>query len=69
MILESSLKKYEYDSDIEEGEEELEEIMEKVGEKNIKIFPHHKHISNDQVIESTCPTLSQVLDEIENLYF
>lgn len=37
--------------------------------KNIKTFPHHKHISNDQVIESTCPTLSQVLDEIENLYF
>jgi len=31
--MESSLNKYKYDSDIEEGEAELEEIMKKVGEK------------------------------------
>jgi len=33
--------------------------------KELRTFPHHKHTERDKVIESACPTLEQVFDEIE----
>ena len=35
--------------------------------KEIKTFPHHKHIGSEKVIESLAPTLGEVLQEIEGL--
>lgn len=35
--------------------------------RDIVTFPHHKHTSSGQVIESFAPELNQILDEIEKL--
>ena len=35
--------------------------------KEIKTFPHHKHMGSEKVIESFAPTLGKVLQEIEGL--
>ena len=35
--------------------------------KEIKSFPHHKHIGSKKVIQSFAPTLGEVLQEIEGL--
>lgn len=34
--------------------------------KEIKTFPHHKHLRSEKVIEAAEPTLDEVLQEIEN---
>ena len=35
--------------------------------KEIKSFPHHKHLGSEKVIQSFAPTLGEVLQEIEGL--
>ena len=35
--------------------------------KEIKTFPHHRHVSSEEVIESLAPSLSEVLQEIEGI--
>jgi hypothetical protein len=35
--------------------------------KNVATFPHHKHTTSGQAIESTIPPLKNVLEEIEKL--
>jgi hypothetical protein len=35
--------------------------------KEIKTFPHHKHMGSEKVIGSLAPTLGEVLQEIEGL--
>jgi len=35
--------------------------------REIQTFPHHKHTPSKKVIEATCPTLEQVLDEIDDM--
>lgn len=35
--------------------------------RSVPTFPHHKHINENIVIESFCPTLEQVLNEIEEI--
>ena len=35
--------------------------------KEIKTFPHHKHLSSEKVVEAIAPTLCEVLQEIEVL--
>ena len=35
--------------------------------REITTFPHHKHILLNKVIEASCPTLAQVLDEIHDM--
>ncbi len=35
--------------------------------REIDTFPHHKHIFSNKVIEASCPTLPQVLDEIHDM--
>ena len=35
--------------------------------KEIKTFPHHKHLVSEKVIESLAPTLGEVFQEIEGL--
>ena len=36
--------------------------------KNLKTFPHHKHIKEDSIIESHQVELSDVISEIEEIY-
>ncbi len=35
--------------------------------KEIKTFPHHKHLGSEKVIESFAPSLGEVLQEIEGI--
>ena len=35
--------------------------------KEIKTFPHHKHLGSEKVIESLAPSLSEVIQEIEGI--
>jgi len=35
--------------------------------KEIKTFPHHKHLGSEKVIESLAPSLGEVLQEIEGI--
>ena len=35
--------------------------------REIQTFPHHKHTLSNKVIEAFCPTLAQVLDEIDDM--
>ena len=35
--------------------------------KEIKTFPHHKHMGSEKVIESFAPALGKVLQEIEDI--
>ncbi len=35
--------------------------------KEIKTFPHHKHLGSEKVIESIAPRLGEVLHEIEGI--
>lgn len=35
--------------------------------REIKTFPHHKHIHSNNVIEASAPAFAQVLDEISDL--
>lgn len=35
--------------------------------REIGTFPYHKHTGSNMVIEAPCPTLSQVLDEIDDI--
>ena len=35
--------------------------------REIPTFPYHKHIHQNIVIESVCPTLEQIMDEIEEI--
>jgi hypothetical protein len=35
--------------------------------KEIKTFPHHKHLGSEEVIESLAPSLAEVLHEIEGI--
>ena len=35
--------------------------------KEIKTFPHHKHMGSEEVVESIAPSLSEVLQEIEGI--
>ncbi len=35
--------------------------------RKIKTFPHHKHTPSDRVVEAVCPSLVQVLDEIDDM--
>jgi len=33
----------------------------------MQTFPHHKHILSNKVVEASCPTLAQVMDEIDDI--
>ena len=35
--------------------------------KEIKTFPHHKHMGSEEVVESIAPSLNEVLQEIEGI--
>ncbi len=35
--------------------------------KEIKTFPHHKHMGSEEVVEALAPSLSEVLQEIEGI--
>ena len=35
--------------------------------KEMKTFPHHKHMGSKEVVESLAPSLSEVLQEIEGI--
>ena len=35
--------------------------------RKMQTFPHHKHTLSNEVIEASCPTLAQVLDEIDDM--
>ena len=37
--------------------------------KETKTFPHHKHLGAEKVVESFAPSLGEVLQEIEGLFF
>jgi hypothetical protein len=41
----------------------------KCAHKEIKTFPHHKHLGSEKVIESLAPSLGEVLQEIEGILF
>ena len=35
--------------------------------REMQTFPHHKHTLSNKVVEAPCPTLVQVLDEIDDM--
>jgi len=35
--------------------------------REIQTFPHHKHTLSNKVVDASCPTLAQVLDEIDDM--
>jgi len=35
--------------------------------REVKTFPHHKHVNSEKVINSLAPSLVKILDEIEGL--
>ena len=35
--------------------------------KEIRTFPHHKHVHSDEIRETTAPTVAKILDEIDEL--
>jgi hypothetical protein len=35
--------------------------------KEIKTFPHHKHLGSEEVTESVAPSLGEILQEIEGI--
>ncbi len=39
------------------------------GARNLKSFPHHKHMQDGTIEESRLVTLSEVIDEIQNFIF
>ncbi len=36
--------------------------------KALKTYPHHKHTADGQIVESTAPTLAEVIAEIRTLF-
>jgi hypothetical protein len=42
-------------------------LIEEYFQKEIKTFPHHKHLGGENVIESFAPSLGEVLQEIEGI--
>jgi hypothetical protein len=34
--------------------------------QEVRTFPHHKHTATGDIIESTAPSLAEVLEEIED---